>query len=726
MNEGADSNASQTSPRDQHALAALEAISQTYHALVLYGEDHPSQMIAAGEAAAAIEQTLGAEAHVRFDVAGSRFLLDDRELPETETLRMLVSLFGELEVASIELRPGLTAPDVVALADALLRCKRGRQTAAELEEDLRESIQNKVRVTPLDYSRLRSADGAGTEAVSWADLARLLTNPDGTAAISDPQALADLTNTEVNAEDQPGVEALRQRLQFAASAVDDASQEGPSAMDALRAFVETLSPDLRDAMLRLDIDRPDEWIAAASEVAPLWPMNEILEALKSVDRRACTTSDEALLLFSRLATITIDDPEHSADLAEVTREWGSDATSSEAATELLESLSEVLATRQQMDFTPEDYRQQLTRIAAQIGHEDEVVDVSDATDPARITAHTYRVAIALLGGGEIVQDYITRIGEYLERALPDVLEQGRLDLAWGAVQAAVTLEQGDPERPRAVARQFLDELTAQAPNLVSPLRTMPEVSEDAVALLRHLGPAALPPVLAALAEHRDPAVREALLQIARSADDERLVTSIRDLARDDCNAVRHLAPLIERLPFDQAVDLVSPALQEAGTAARRVVYEMLARVGRVWSPQLLRSAITDHDERIQMLAIRHMREQDDAACIALMALLLAGRLVEREVSAKLFDMTLQVLTESKSDERFGWLSTVLRALAKSRRAITLGWPRRVAAYLRAHGEHPDVRSALRVWRFAPMRYVWTVFNFVFRRDAGAGATTAAP
>jgi hypothetical protein len=354
------------SPRDAHARSVLDFLSAAYAAMGLYDADHPLVLTLAESAHEALDRLLahgGGGASVSAAIEPTAFRVGGVLTPHGH----VSGLAGDLHDAGmtgLTLRGPAGAGALRGWLSVVRETTRARAEANEIVDRAESPAAGAITLTPVPVGAIASGaaaagDGAPAALVSEADFTALHRRAGG-----DPAAFAAALSAQIESPGE-GADAARGWLLSQLRSMGGAL--GCSDEDSRRAWlagcVEQLSPAARRGLLGA-VNTPDpEWFLAASRLAPIWPMHELVDALENVAASAATLRGTARLLFTQLWHLT--QRSHDRDrLAALAAQWHARAA---AADHGAIPTAGMTADPAGEPFRAADYAEELTRLAGLAG-----------------------------------------------------------------------------------------------------------------------------------------------------------------------------------------------------------------------------------------------------------------------------------------------------------------------------------------------------------------------
>jgi hypothetical protein len=476
---------------DRDLTAFLVQLSIALHKSAAYPPRHQLAVGAVTGALDALSERLRQRASLALGITRSQILLDgvgtDAAHP---VLRELAHRLYRREIGGIEFSRGVEAGE---LSELLIHLN-GR--IEDSGPDAEPPQWPHIRVAALAFDRLRlagdrgSAEPAGEDRAQhlWGDLVRSAFsagtgNPaDPSDAALDARALAAVINARPR--DSEYVRTVsRHLIELSAAARRDAGPEGRAVRRQLGELFANLSPETLHQLLQLGVDA-DQGQMLAADVARTLPVSAVIELVRAVAGASGQTISHSLLrIFSKLAA--------HADSAGPSEQTDDD----ESLREMVQELLHDWALR---DPNPASYTAMLEGLARP-GGGGGVASLPAASSGARL-------------GVEVGPDEARRLvqmalevdayGAPVARAVETMIEDGALVELMRLLNTAPAGESAaELIWQRVAAPDMLREVLAAA----EPESTLIEP------LVHRLGIEAADPLLDALAESQQPAVRRQLL-----------------------------------------------------------------------------------------------------------------------------------------------------------------------------------------------------------------------
>ena len=679
-----------------HVALGLLGMSRALEATRLLPPGHPGITRAATAAAEDIARALAGRPALTVTVTPTSLLLDGEDADDRNLLRPLAEQLHALDLVALDFRPEFSAQSVADFAAALTVAAMERLPGHAVAARINERAGG-LQVVAADYSALRLARGAGgASSAKWQDFAK--------SVVGSLRSASGLAEAAAKASEQlphdPGCagavqDHLRHAVRFG-SGEDPAQAE--SAVASVRQFVEALTPEARQALTRIDPEGPERSLELLVDLADVLPTEDVLTALTQGAGKH-RLSLHAMRLFNKMARVATDRPDQVTRVQETLERWRAAST---ATGDLRHSLTEVFHTRSQRDYVPDDYRARLAGLAAR-------PLTAEANPFASMIDHRpdlHGAEVAVLVARECKGIECQGVYEHLRGAAPVLASAGRLPTVLDALDAARTLA-GD-EATRAAADALVQAVRSPA-LLAEAVRVFPDFPDTAAGLTRHLadlGPAALEPVLAALAAHPQPPLRDLLTDFVAGSGGEAVAAALRHRLEADPASVAALEPQLRALPAPAALAVLAPVLRSASTETRRGAYSVAASILTDWPVELIEQALRLPDPLLHALAFEKLSRRHDPASVTLLATLVSRR-GGYAVADALTDRAAAVLmNEGLAGLRL--LSDALRQLCGEVVPAKAAAARRLSGMLRPHAKERCVRIALIRWRWCVARLVSTI------------------
>ena len=689
-----------TSDSENEAIAAngvLDLLHRTVQGLALYSSDHPSVR----EAAAALSRELSSGGSVRVGVAHDAFLLEGAEL-RSEGLSQLADTLNKLDVAMVELRPGASPDEMLALACILCDAGRAALRGQELASEIERATGGHVAMTPLTFSGLSVRTGGGKESggnakgVEWGSLI------DSLVGGGRPPCSETLDRAVVDAG-PAGVRDIGLRL---VQGLDEAQrlegQAGAHGRERIFTFVQSLRSETRQRIVDCYLagnasgvgsdasagsgtsptgnsDGDAGHDAVSGEMAALFGVDEVMSSLDRLEQAGVELSPETMKLFQKLAQLRPDP--NDRDPGELPE-----------GPELRESVGELMGVRGPGNFAPADYTSQIN---ACVSVASEGPAHHWAIDQKQVMLQKAEIALELLRDEKDAEPGSDPIFRFLRENLDQIIDAGRIDLVAHGVRAAQrrayksvsTDEDGEPCELLAV----IDD-----PARVSAILETGADCADLIALFREVDflLAHLPPILAEGRSHR---ATRAGAEVLLAMPETLLGPLIEALARMDLAALRALLEVLVALPGSRLVALVEPLRDDENPHVRRLVYRAMDAAGVAWCGELLRRALRDEDRGVQRIALDHIRAKADACSIDILIGYLQGAITPRRIMRReTYRHAAQILADLEPDGEARLCEILLESRSRAGRQNAARM-REIADVLAGRDESAEATRARRAW-----------------------------
>lgn len=679
----------------------LELLQRTVQGLAIYSSDHPSVR----EAATALSREIASWAEsgtpLRLGVGHETFIFEG-EVLRSEGFAQLAEMLNKLDLAMVELHPGATSDELLAMACILCDAGRAAMRGEELSKQIEQATGGHVAVTPLTFTGLNVREGAGAgegsgEGIEWGSLIDSVVSGGHTVSSeSFDRAVADAGDT--------GARDIGLRLaQACQSNADPDHESGNTGRARVHAFVRSLSSETRqrivDSCMALGgsggptSSGVDGGIVrdVAGNMAALFGTEEVMSSLDRLERAGVELSLEAMKLFQKLSRL------HPEPNDREPGELPQDA-------ELRDSVGELMGVREQGEFTPSDYAAQIN---ACVSTPNEVAGRRWALEPDQVLLQKAEIALELLRDDKESEAGTDPIFRFLRDNIDRVIDAGRIDLLTRGIRTAQRRAYasgsvgGESESAQLLAA--IDDVERVAGILEAAGRDAADGAEliqlvrEADFLLAH--------VARILVESSSPNVMRAAAEVLLAMSEAELRPLIDALARIDLAALRAVLDVLAALPGSHLAALVEPLREDDDPRVRRLAYRALDTSGVAWCGRVLRRALRDRDRGVQRIALDHLRGHDDHCASETLTEYLRGQLAPPKV---MWRATYRQAAQILADIEPGGEAATCDILAEGRRRLgrrNAARMREIAAVLEEREDSPAASRALRGWGTAPARLV---------------------
>jgi len=710
------------------APGLLSALSRGVQAASLYAPDHPSIARAAREAATLARTMLAQRSTLSIGITPTTAIIDSKEVPGNNTYEPLTAMLHQLDVASIDLRRGVTPPDLARFCVLTYRVRREHLGATELAKALKTATKGRIACSPIGYGALRIASGVRIESkspakVGWNEIVGGLLGGAG----ADPHVVASIVEARFETHELTGENLcpLREELIRLLNEDSSAAEKRRSTLEKVQTFVEALSPATREALLRVDLPSPEASIRLLFELIDVLPTSEVIKALESVDTNSKHLSKDALRLFHKLANISEQAPDHRAKVAGMFQQWTESEQGGYSVTKDLEgSLEEIFRRYDQKNYNPEQYDDDIERLSRRGATDQSRRRLCDADD---LPTRAFEIAVEVCQG--VVDGECDGAFDTILAGATRLLALGRFELLDRARLAAEqNLQRPGHDLTKTAARALLAHFadpafTRQLLDLCCRCQTMPTGAEG---LLRAGGAGALGLVLARIRAELTPDIRSALERFVAESAARDIRAAIDQISRDASTTLDALEPLLLLACNRAGVDLIEPLLRHPNEGVRDRAFALVARLDTPWPKGTLRIALGDTSPRIQTTAITGaadelLRCKQDAPHAAelldMLAEFVEGQLACGQPTGDQMSLALDTLTAHP--EGVTRVARGLRARSRAIRPRAAETARRLAAALHAHTSHGEIQRAVLAYRISPARIAYRIYRLahLLRRPA---------
>gem|GEM_PF-1660925 len=668
-------------------VRGLKALFRAFQNMSMYAPGHPMVWEAVEQAAQSFGDALAGRKKLVITVTQDHLICDFEKISESSNeLRDLALLLHDLDIAAVELHPGLTVDQLEMFLQTLAQARKQKLGGEKLLEAFAAYSIDKIRLYSIDYRTLNFAAGTdegrdnklSSEDI-WAQMARLLTD---TAAIPTYGALQHLANeiaSQIYRYEGVGVQVLREQMhQVVQSMHSRPAEQHDMIRTRMATFVAGLNDNLRQDLLRITSRQQDNTLSLLTELAAELPVEDLTAALSGVALKGHRSPEEMLRLVKKLIDICRRQPRDASKLHDILQRWGIYPEMLKADTQDLRgALFELFQHRSQTDFNPEDYKPQLdacSEAKPALAFLNSAARYEDPFNRDKVRSHAARIAAQLLGKQDEDQ-YHSSLFAYVDTATDLLLELGNIKTVRQAAAAAQRhrLLKTNSDDTRLAAQGYLDNLKKprRIDAIINSAYGKGQLAPEALDLLGKVGG----PALCVVLDFR---------------------------ARQGWPALEPIFPIIRRLKNRETVTFLEKLLDHAQFKVRREALNTLWEIDdRPESVErYLRLALHDADCRIGFAAIQRLAQWDTMQSLELLQAYIEGKLSRRLPPLYHCRRAAEVLTD-RGEAGIKRLCRVLRFLStsplKARRA------RLIADILQPQADAVEVGKALKSWRFSPAR-----------------------
>lgn len=564
----------------------LIQLSIAVHRFSMYPPGHPSLEPAAQGVVDRLHRLLGEHETLALGVASRQLIIDgiatDTKHP---VLSDLANRLHAHQLGAVAFDHGARVGEVEEFCKTLAQDSEGPDDPLGLLPRSDMPRWDHIQMFALGYDRLElRGSGRGTEGVQvhratelWLGLARSALAGDEHFEVDappTPQAVAESISHHGRdaAYDQVVVGHLLQLAEELKSGTGESKQ--------VREHVSELIEELDDSTLKGlvamggDFRQRRRFVLDASQSLAASAVMKVLHAAAANSKQSISNSMTRLL--TKLAV-------HSEGEDSPVRSGADDA--------LQENIEELMAEWELTDPNPDAY----TLILDQMARAAPVLTGDDDEGQGEISGSQRLVEMAL---------EVDAIGPTVERALSDLIDEGRVGFLIRAIQ-----EVPDGEVAGHIRRHL------SSPAQLRRLLAGEAVDEAALRMIvENMGAEALEPLVDVLAEADSGEVRDLVLDLLEGSGSEVTPYLLRRLEDSRWFAIRNILLLVQRLEeLPEGLDL-GTLLAHGDARVRREAFPLAIRQGGL-REKTLANALADPDERLVRMALRELRESVPEALV---------------------------------------------------------------------------------------------------------------
>lgn len=710
-----------SAPRDRSPAplrSALLAIYRAYEMLGLYPEGHLALTTAASDGIEAINDVLRIRTPLTIVISSDGLQMEGTSVPIEPALRPMVKLLDECDLAALDVVGPLNAKQFMALAAALRDGQRERQLGGQLAERLQKATDGRAWFRPFNFSNLSAHVAADLTTVRrtkrsghdqrdepWNNRLRALVMKDTFDPIDARIEIGDVGDE--TASDASGGSL---RMEHIANVLRETpAEQQPVVAQRLRTLLSSLGENFRSSLFEADALNDVNAARDVADASAVLPPDELLQALEASAREGARPTNATVMLFNKLLNLFEGDPTRVQRLAGIYGQLGGvGAAQTEDGASAVETLGELLSTRSETNYNPNDYSSTLERITHMHPVEGDAEALTQTWDDD--TLHAAEIAAVLAADASNSED--AGPWQFALRSLDTMIEQGRIDLIQQVLRAA-----HEPGRVFAdPVRQVVDQvLTAVAQptrveRFIQLLNGEGLQSPDGHYVFAQLGAPGINALLRNV-ETMSVGTRGPFIESVFNQNGSAFRSACEQLV-DQHRLLLRLAGNKEEFSEVVRQEFLCPVLGHQDALIRGDAYALLDSAFNGWPQDVLLRGATETDTEIQRRSMVRLLQQRDEKTIAEVAKLLAGR--NRRLNDYVFGIAANVLEQvgdfgiERLADAFGML--LFRPTPKRvKRALQL------LPILKRHRKLLRVRWALRPTQRATIR----VLRLLYRLPMGA-------
>lgn len=715
MSSSAARNNSQRSGAAADLRAIPLAVYRLYEMLGLYPIGHAAITTAAADGAAAIEAALRVKSPVNIAIVGDTLQMESTTAPVDAMLRPLVKLLDDCDLVALDIIASLTPEQFTNFVQALRDGHRDHVHGAQLAEQLQKSTNGRAWFRPMNFSKLSaraanpanarrtSGDSESDDRRSWNERLRSLVldnTLDGDEAEYALSDVADFDRSDCDGEPLH-MEHIAEILRETPAA------QQPVVAQRLRTLIDSLGDKFRASLFNINALDDVRATRDMADAASALPPDELLHALEVSARQGARPTNATVMLFNKLLNLFEGDPTRVQRLSSI---YGNlPQTPATDNVDVEGTLNELLSTRSDKNYNPNDYSSTLQRIVrpgvvvSSFGSSSQSWD-----DPA---IHAAQIAAAILK----TETGRTDEGpwQFIARSIDAIIQQGRLDILEQTIEASHLHGKTVDEPVRKVIEEINGALIApqRVERIITLLDDRALQSPAARRVLAQTGPHGLANLIRSY---------DTLPVESRGACIECLCQDFAELFRKSCDVLvgqhRELLKLAgNNAEFNEAVriEFLTPLFSNPDALVRGDAFNVLEKTFARWPRQALLHGIQDTDTDIQRRSIVRLLQQSDDEAVRAVQELLAER-DGRKANDFLFGVGVSVLAQL-GEVGLVALTQAFESLASKPTKSHVRRALQILAALKPNREIPSVRQAIRTGRVVKLN----ALRIVFRIPKGA-------
>lgn len=703
----------------QALVDAVRDLARAYQAALLYPEGHPAVRSTVAESWGGLHGVLQKEGSLVLRIGGDQVMIAGRDEPleAGPALQSLISTLHELDVSSIELKPGIPEEELVRFVDALIQARREDAMGHELLRELTGSGLPHLHLEFIDYAALSFQEGAKEEGEEgqygdvWLGLLQTVSSADPDTPAPEPEDYARKVTKVIAMREGTGIGELRDVIRRAHV---ESQTVGVEQMDVTRGkvlrFLGALTPTLRSDLLRIDPQSPQQMLGLVTDLAEDLQLPDLLESLDGLEQVGHAVPSNLIPLLAKLVRMSEGGDERGQAIRERMEEWGlSSVPTNLKKEELNQALSEVLNKRGDLNPNPEVYGQMLEGLVR--GRLEGVGGASSAEiygDPGEL--HGLRLQALEIALRSLHNELTDLSAGPLARLSVDsglLIELGRLESLRETAATAVEISrQKDVSEPLQLAsRGFLEtfRMRQTIDAIIENATSLGGMSGSALYLLGLGGREAARAVIEALENDVESPLSLDLLEFLESVGTTVLVAVVRERIAEDEKRLQAMARYLRRLGADKAIPAFEALFEHPSPPVRRRALVELCEKAK--DPKLLKvylsQGLQDQDRLVAEQAFRILLTLDSRDINELLLEILTNVIEGRERSTYWAVPLATRLVRGGSTKGLERLVSLIGDLQWSWRARHGRLALALSRVLEPFAGRPDIARILRHIKYSP-------------------------
>jgi hypothetical protein len=702
-------------------VEALVRMGRAVQKATIYPQGHPAIPGAVEHFLEVLPGALEGRPALSLGIAVDQFLIDGVPLDEKQgVISWLAQHLHERGLASITFAGTLQEAVVVSFVRWL-----AGSTESERERPDPPAFDG-ITMVRFDYARARfgedpaEADGTERDAVrAWHAVMGGMAEGCGLETSGwtsdDPAEMAKEVNDLLQKQEGPGVRSIASRVIAMGATLSNVPEHLRAPLKRrLGAFIGSLTPALREQLLRVDPNSSRQKLEFVTELIDVLPKTTVIDVLGTLDKSGAHVPHQFITLMNKLIGVSAQDATLRREVGGKLETMGVPRALMDREPEKVKDvLTEVMQSRIEKTWNPESYQALLEELSARKVAGATTVTSSRYADPKDgegNRAHVSEIALRLLVArpdAPEASDFV----KCLEEDAPRAVGCGRFEQVHEAASTLRRMAGGVGELSQELQQQvqgYLSTFTRE--EQVRKIIAAAEEGEGLVppailGLFLLAGSEAVDAALKRLAEIQDGPEREPITQLLVAADPEAFTAAVGRKRGEGWAVLRVLFPVLHRIGGTRAVDLAMTFVGNEDARIRvdalRVLIACDSRPGQAF--RYLERAVADESPRVVAFAVSQARQTGGSD----MTYLLGTFLNTEARNANDYDLRVQTIWALAAFRTPEARDILINMLSRRKIALWVNDQRISDALEGALVQIGDAVSeaAVRRWRISPSRWI---------------------
>lgn len=595
-------------------IAALDALHKLIELTASYPPGHP-RIEKALSSSTSLLIDIATEGNTKIQVTPDAFIIDDAQIECPQHLQGLANKLHRLGIAALSFDVGITTIELNAFVQIINQPKANALYGNEIVNSLSTQAVEHISATALQFRDEGFTDTESDQVPTdprtrWRDaIARVLHGIDQLDSINATDLAAMLKELSSGDGD---VDSFLEQI---AEAVKASEQNGASKSQIgcwLGVFVLALSPELRSRLMAMTAIGDDLMLSSMEQNLDASSIMELIDVLRNIDLKQTQFSSTAMRLLRKMSNQGHDQEGASDAIQELMEQWGID--SEELTQQVLERSIENLCTNEDAEkYSPDDYREQLDRLASQRVASDEQVDRYKYVNPNNdkdVLEQAAAVNALLFDYFEDIR--LDELFKPLVKQLDLLIRRKRIDVIARACEVALEHVQDQADDPLwSNVMGFLHNLQdpLRIEQLISMLGSISSENHHwAKQILKASGQHALPPVLNALAAPLAEDLVDEFVQFLTGFEPGVIAEEITKAIRSTKSG-RLMGLCLHELDDEISHSCAASLITDSSESVRMTVFEQLTPQWEKWPDRFVSVGLADSSMSINSITFDYLESR---------------------------------------------------------------------------------------------------------------------